>query len=234
MLVRQMVQVYRNELTVRLDPTHKVSMTRLNSRLARLPNSHKRVVYFGDSRIEMWRPLPSTSGIQALNRGAGGDTTAQLELRFARDVLGLEPDAVVIEAGINDLKAIGVMPYRSSALIENTTKRLKFFVDELQRKHIPVVLITIIPPGPIELSRRLLWSDQILPAVETVNRAIRSWDGPELFVVDADLALVEKGQVRKAYSNDALHLNERGYQALAPMVEDAVRRAVSSVAKGND
>lgn len=225
--LRLSVLRYRNEQLVRLDPTQETRMMEFKSRLKPPAANQKRVVYFGDSRIERWKPLPEMKGVQPVNVGIAGDTTAQMKLRFERDVLALNPDVVVLEAGINDIKAIGVVPQWTSKIIDGTRSRLRYFVTELKKRDIQVVVTTVFPPAAVSIFRTLIWSDKIRPAVETVNAAIRSWDGPGVYVVDADLVLLEDGQMRGAYADDTLHLNDNGYEALRPAVETAVRRALN-------
>src|SRR5204862_3065829 len=64
------------------------------------------VVFFGDSITDNWSKagyggfFPSRPYV---NRGIGGQTTAQMLLRFRPDVIDLQPDAVVILAGTNDI-----------------------------------------------------------------------------------------------------------------------------------
>lgn len=42
------------------------------------------------------------AGVQTINTGIGGDTTAGLLSRFGADVIAREPDAVILMAGTND------------------------------------------------------------------------------------------------------------------------------------
>ena len=69
------------------------------------PNE-SRVVFFGDSITDNWSK-PGYGGFfpgkPYVNRGIGGQTTAQMLLRFRADVIALQPKAVVILAGTNDI-----------------------------------------------------------------------------------------------------------------------------------
>ncbi len=69
----------------------------------------KRVVIFGDSRAEDWT-TPKIEGYEFINRGVGGQTSAQTSQRFAYHMKDLEPDFVVIQLGINDLLEIPLIP----------------------------------------------------------------------------------------------------------------------------
>lgn len=70
------------------------------------------VVFFGDSRAQQW-PAPASNRFRFLNRGIGGQTTEQVRGRFDEHVKPLKPRVVIIEAGVNDLKAIALFPLTS-------------------------------------------------------------------------------------------------------------------------
>src|SRR5437870_7456671 len=65
----------------------------------------KRVVFMGDSITDGWGRKYGKffPGKPYVNRGIGGQTTPQMLLRFRADVLALEPKAVVILVGTNDI-----------------------------------------------------------------------------------------------------------------------------------
>ncbi len=64
------------------------------------------VVFFGDSITEGWgaRPDQQFPGVKIANRGISGDTTRGMLLRLKDDVLSLDPAAVVMLMGTNDLE----------------------------------------------------------------------------------------------------------------------------------
>ena len=67
----------------------------------------QRVVFMGDSITDNMHNAqrfgPFFPGKPYLNRGIGGQTTAQMVLRFYPDVIALQPKAVVIFGGTNDI-----------------------------------------------------------------------------------------------------------------------------------
>ena len=63
------------------------------------------VIFMGNSITENWtyfRPNLFKEN-SFLNRGISGQTTPQMLIRFKPDVVNLNPDSVVILAGINDI-----------------------------------------------------------------------------------------------------------------------------------
>jgi lysophospholipase L1-like esterase len=64
------------------------------------------IVLVGDSIIEGWHTLADDCAelrVKFANRGVGGDTTPNLVYRLQEDVLSLDPRALVILIGTNDL-----------------------------------------------------------------------------------------------------------------------------------
>ncbi len=62
-----------------------------------------RVVFFGDSITDGWKLADYFPGKPYVNRGISGQTTPQMLVRFREDVIDLQPKAVVILAGTNDI-----------------------------------------------------------------------------------------------------------------------------------
>jgi hypothetical protein len=100
-------------------------------------------VFFGDSITDNWSK-PEYGGFfpgrPYVNRGIGGQTTAQMLLRFRADVLELSPRAVVILAGTNDV-AGNAGPVTASQIQDNLAS-----MAELARLHgVRVVLASLLP-----------------------------------------------------------------------------------------
>src|SRR5262249_58525853 len=76
-----------------------------NEKVAPPAAGEERVVFMGDSITDNWgrRYGKFFPGKPYVNRGIGGQTTPQMLLRFRADVIALEPQAVVILAGTNDI-----------------------------------------------------------------------------------------------------------------------------------
>ena len=74
-----------------------------NAQLKPPAAGEKRVVFYGDSITDLWPLAAAFPGKPYVNRGISGQTTSQLLVRFRADVIALEPTAVVILAGTNDI-----------------------------------------------------------------------------------------------------------------------------------
>jgi lysophospholipase L1-like esterase len=133
------------------------------------PKTQKRVVLFGNSRIERWKKWPKLDGFEFINRGIGGETTAQGRARFQSDVLALEPDIVILETGMNDLTTLGVQPHLYEVITQQCQDHLKFFVESLLARQIEVIFLTIIPPAQPQIARLLVWNNKIPESVKEIN-----------------------------------------------------------------
>jgi lysophospholipase L1-like esterase len=195
-------------------PTHE---NFYQSQNAKLPEkTQKRVVLFGDSRIQQWKNLPQLEGFELVNRGIGGETTVQLRARFESDVLALEPDIVILQLGMNDLVAIGLQPNSETAIVRQCRDNLSFFVETLQAKAIEVILLTIIPPDQPSLARLPVWSDRIPQRVTEINQEWLNLPATaKLHIVDtAQILKNESGIWHDNVNKDTLHLTPTGYEYL--------------------
>ena len=225
-LYKRYRHMYGTVNAVRLDPTGAWVYGEANTSLKPPEAGVPRVVYFGDSRVELWQSLPEMAGAESINRGISGDTTTQAALRLDRDVIALKPQVAVFQVGVNDLKSIGVMPSQKQMILDQCNENIGSMVARLREVNVEVVLLTIFPVGAIELSRLPVWSEETLVAIDGANAFIRDLAGEGVTVVDSD-AVLRKGQrIDAAFALDALHLNGAGYAALsthiAPVLEELV------------
>jgi lysophospholipase L1-like esterase len=106
------------------------------------PKNQGAVVFFGDSITQGWSWLEKDfPNLKVANRGIGGDTTRGLRYRLANDVLAVQPKAVAILIGTNDLDQ-GAEP-------ELVAENLRAIVGELHEKRpgMPVILSKVMPRG---------------------------------------------------------------------------------------
>ena len=217
--------IYRRLLETRLNPVPMV-LPSIDVPTSSPESATRRVVFLGDSRIAEWSEFPGIDGVVSFNLGRGGDTTAMALLRLDPEVLAYNPDVVVLQIGINDLKAIGVLPGRATEIVDAARRNIDELIDRLRRRGVKVVVLTIFPPGRFRFPQRLVWSDAISDAVAEVNEFLRGRAGRGVTVIDCDPLLSVDGRLDARFERDALHLNPAGYAALS----DHVRAALSSAA----
>ncbi len=107
----------------------------------RLDQDRHAVVLLGDSITQGWGDDLGGAfpGMEVANRGISGDTTRGVLLRLEDDVLALDPAAVVLLIGTNDLEE-GATP-------EVIAGNLKLIVAALERRdpRMPIVLCQVFP-----------------------------------------------------------------------------------------
>ena len=102
----------------------------------------QRVVFLGNSITEGWVRQDSAffADNKFVGRGISGQTSPQLLLRFRQDVIDLQPFAVVIHIGTNDV-AENTGPYDPDFTVGN----IRSMVELAQANDIAVILAAVVP-----------------------------------------------------------------------------------------
>lgn len=177
-----------------------------------------RVVFMGDSITEGWDR--DHQGLFAdpthINRGISGQTTGQMLLRFRQDVLSLEPAAVVILGGTNDIAGNGG-PVSDETLRGNIQS-----MAELARAHHIRVLLLAVPP-----TDHFWWARDVQPAarIKAHNAWLRSYAQAQHFAfVDSHAPLANaQGGIAETFSRDGVHPNAAGYRVLEGVIAASLR-----------
>jgi lysophospholipase L1-like esterase len=211
---------YLQRSELRLAPVNMDRYLRENAALG--PKLRRRVVFFGDSRISQWSPLPAAGGSELLWRGVDGETTAQMTFRFGQDVTQIQADAVVIQAGINDLVA-GVALGRGERAVDAALRNIGTMIAEARSASIEVYLLTVIRPAAPPPWRRPVWSGSMTDEVIRLNSGLTGMSGPGVRLLDADNALAGGARdLPRRFAVDTLHLNAEGYSRLNELVARAI------------
>ena len=111
---------------------------------------HGAVVFLGDSITQGWGKLLSESfaGMKVANRGISGDTSRGVLIRLREDVVSLEPAAVVILIGTNDLEE-GATPEVIAGNVGLILAELKQHDPKL-----PIVLCDVFPSSGRQVATR--------------------------------------------------------------------------------
>ena len=173
------------------------------------------ILFFGDSRAAQWTAPSQIKNVTLINRGIGNQTTAQILGRFEAHVTPLHPQIIVIQAGINDLKTIPLFPDEKERIIQNCKANLKQIVDLSLASGARVIVTTIFPLGKLPIERRPFWSDDVKIAIDDVNQFLKTLASDRVTIFDTGNVLANAaGIVDPQYSQDFLHLNPAGYNAL--------------------
>src|SRR5437763_333355 len=111
-----------------------------NEELKKQPPQVGRVVFMGDSITDFWKLDEYFPGKPYVNRGIGGQVTAQMLVRMYPDVIDLKPAAIVLLAGINDV-ARNTGPSTAEMIEQNIMA-----MTELAQHHgIKVIFCSLLP-----------------------------------------------------------------------------------------
>ena len=167
-LFQKNTEYYHAMNRIRLDPLGLQAYAKATEQAS----EESTVVFFGDSRAQDWPAPTDLPNVHFINRGIGAQTSAQVVGRYAMDVHALQPNVIVLQVGINDLKTIALFPQDKDKIIADCIANIHQIIAEAQRDQATVIVTTIFPTRAPSLERRVYWSDDIAPAILEVNAAI--------------------------------------------------------------
>ena len=192
-----------------------------NRRIKTTTKKGNRIVFIGNSITEGWDwHYPEYFKEKGyINRGISGQTTPQMLIRFRPDVIDLDPDIVVILAGINDI-AENTGPSSVKSITDNIISMSELAI----ANNIKVIISSIIP------AKNFPWRPQIDPPYKIlrVNDILQSYALKNNLVYldyfskmhDGDGGLIKK------YGIDSVHPNKEGYILMSQLLEKAIDSAM--------
>ncbi len=172
------------------------------------------VVFIGDSITENWAKADASFfDRRFVNRGIGGQTSAQLLLRFYQDVVTIRPRAVHIVVGTNDVAG------NPGAMDAESYKNNILAMADLAKAHnIRVILGSIPPAAKFTWRQDTPWRERIDPAREiyALNLWLRQFAKDRaLTYVDYHSAMTASdGSMKEALTRDGVHPNASGYEVM--------------------
>ena len=200
-----------------------------NAALGAPAEGQPRVVLMGDSITEIWpenRPA-FFEGTGYVGRGISGQVSAQMLVRFRQDVIDLNPAAVVINAGTNDV-AENQGPFDEDFTFGNIVSMAEL----AQANGIAVVLTSVLPAAAFR------WRPAITDAADKIaalNARIKAYAAEKgIPYVDYYSSMVVDDPSRAlnpAYSNDGVHPVSAGFAVMEPLVVEAVGAALAAASQ---
>ena len=201
-----------------------------------------RIVFFGDSITESGRNLMDRTDLgvgyvkivsgklrllypektlEFINRGVGGETTADLLKRIQEDVIDEHPDVVVLEVGINDVWrrfALGqvVTPEEFRANYTQLVKQLKATGAK----------VVLIQPFVLPMEDK----QRFRPFVNTFNNIIREIAHAEqvaLVPMDEIFTGVTQDIAPSQFSSDGVHPTHRGCRYIADALIKELKKYIA-------
>jgi len=197
-----------------------------NERLRAGPKPGRRIVFLGDSITEFWGDLQvlAPDGPHLVNRGIAGQGTVQMLLRIQEDVIGLSPDAMVLTAGANDIRAfVGDASSAGEAALIRISRNIASMTDIARAHGISVTIGSMTPVCDKPGAPQTLHRDP--GRIREMNAWMKAFaDRSGFGFLDYHAALVgEDGRMRQAFTDDGLHPNAVGYAVMAEVLRDSGR-----------
>lgn len=172
------------------------------------------IVFLGDSITQGWsedfRGKFKNTNLKLANRGLSGDITRGILARLDDDVLALDPKAVVLLIGTNDLD-VGLSP-------EQIAGNVKLILDRLTKHNanMPIILCKVMPSSAI-MKRPADKIKEINDRVANLASAYKQVTVLDTYTLFANA----EGDAKKEEFPDLLHPNDIGYDkwhnALIPL-----------------
>jgi lysophospholipase L1-like esterase len=192
-----------------------------NDKLKKITDTN-RVVFMGNSITQGWSHFNASffKNNPFINRGIGGQTSPQMLVRFRTDVVNLNPKAVVIMAGTNDIAGnTGLIS------IENTAENIFSMAEIAIANNIAVYICSTLP------AIDFLWSPGLEPASKIVklNTILKSYCKENgLTYVDYYAAMVDAVGGLKVpdytAADDLVHPNIEGYKVMEKIILASLKK----------
>jgi lysophospholipase L1-like esterase len=180
-----------------------------------------RVVFLGDSITDFWHLNEYFPDRDFVNRGISGQITGQMLGRMESDVIRLQPAAVLVLGGTNDI-ARGV----SLPAIEDN---LATIADLAAYYKIKVLFASVLPVSDYHRDTDPSYERTVARPPATI-RALNDW--LKTFCAKRNLVYVDyyskvvddSGRFKTDLADDGLHPNSAGYRLMAPVALDAINK----------
>ena len=181
-----------------------------------------RIVFMGNSITEDWKSLSPSFFLDNnyVNRGIGGETSTQMLLRFRSDVINLQPFAVVILAGIND-----IAENQGPISIPDIARNIFFMSQLASENNVKVILCSVLPAYDFSWRSGLNPKDKVVSLNELIKKHALENDYE---YVDYFSSMVDerKGLI-KEYGNDEVHPNLEGYKVMESIIQTSINKVLN-------
>ena len=198
-----------------------------------------RIVFFGDSitdcernrndekslgngyvkvLADKLRPIYPDMDIELINKGVSGNEVCDLLARVRSDVIDLNPDAVVIMIGINNV--IHKFKYGKELNLKQFESDLTELLERLKEAGIAVIFLDpFLLPAPDKLRMRKIF-DEELKIIDRVASEICD----EFVAYDEMFNGIVQSIPYTEYSADGVHPTHRGSRLIADTAIKAIRK----------
>lgn len=175
----------------------------------------REILFLGDSLTDFY-PIEEFTDEKIVNRGIAGDTTDDV-MRRIDEATALKPKRLFLQIGINDMIRKGKRRLPAAKLVDKIFAIADKFGEETAERNI----ISLYPVN----RRKTVVSPIIMgkaknKRIKEVNKLLRERCEKENvnFIDVFDVLTDEKGNLKKEYTLEGLHLSIKGYAALSHLL----------------
>ena len=165
-------------------------------------------LFIGSSSIRLWQSLAADmKPLTVINRGFGGAHTKHINRHLDKIVFPYKPRAIIFFCGSNDINGLN-SPQDVFAEFQTFFNSVK---KELPKTKVFAISIQPSPSRLDQRQRQQEWND----AVRNLAKS-----DPNLIYIDVSSPMLSPNNVPRLelYSDDKLHMNEKGYQIWTKLV----------------
>ncbi len=192
-----------------------------NASLSAPIKGENRVVFMGNSITQGWKDMNPDffSANPYICRGIGGQTTPQMLVRFKQDVVALQPAAVVILAGTNDI-AGNTGPSSLEMIMDNISSMAEIAV----ANKIEVILCSVLPAYDYPW-RKGMEPNVLIPKL---NEMIKSYSEKNQLVYLDYFSAMNDGNngLRPELTTDGVHCTPDGYKIMESLAKPAIEKVL--------
>jgi lysophospholipase L1-like esterase len=179
-------------------------------------------VFMGNSITDGWASQHTAffADNNYVGRGISGQVTAQMLARFRADVLDLNPRAVVILAGTNDIAGND-----GFVSIENIAGNIISMAELAKANKIKVVICSILPAAEYPWKKEVT---DVPTKVRAVNAILKEWaEANKCTYVDYFSAMAdERGGLPTELAGDGIHPTSAGYDLMEGIVKPVLDKVL--------
>ena len=180
----------------------------------------KKIVLIGDSITESWKgysPEFFAENPYLINKGVGGETTPQILDRFNSDVVSLEPEFVIILAGIND-----IAQNTGYISVSETFTNIVSMVEIANSHNISPILCSVLPAS------KIVWKPEIKSAdlVIELNEKLKKYciENNTVYIDYFSSMVGEKKELRSDLTYDGVHPDKKGYLIMEKILLETIQK----------
>jgi len=202
-------------------PAKKLSFDEQNAQLLKIDErsgkDELRVVFFGASITNRWNLDRDFPKVHMVNRGVGGQLVDRMTARFKRDVLDLNPRAVIIK-----FCSINIRPEMPLKVLEDNMAMMSQLA--IVNGIVPIIS-TIIPAAKAEAH---IGNFQVADSLNKFNDWVRNFAKEKNYpLIDFAKAIGdEESFLPRDCSVDPVHVNDKGYEILTEAARPVVYEVV--------